>query len=123
MIRQVDVCLLEIDQHVAQVQDNATQITRVPTVVDEMVQGIRYGGSVVGPNASVFDLFQGLVSKGEFQSFRNKVGELEQFNTQQSKVLYDSYPYVRATGYCRAMARCALQGPYQDRPPLCPFRL
>ena len=91
MIRQVDVRLREIDQHVAQVQDNATQITRVATVVDEMVQGIRYGGSVVEPNASVFDLFQGLVSKGEFQFFRNKVSELEQFNTQQSKVFYDSY--------------------------------
>ena len=91
MFRQVDVRLREIDQHVAQVQDNATQITRVATVVDEMVQGIRYGGSVVEPNASAFDLFQGLVSKGGIQFFRNKVGELEQFNTQQSKVLYDSY--------------------------------
>ena len=91
MIRQVDVRLRKIDQHVAQVQDNATQITRVATVVDEIVQGIRYDGSVVEPNASVFDLFQGLVSKGEFQLFRNKVSELEEFNTQQSEVLYDSY--------------------------------
>ena len=91
MIRQVDVRLCEIDQHVAQVQNKATQITRVATVVDEMVQEIRYGGSVVEPNASVFDLFQGLVSKGKFQFFRNKVSELEQFNTQQSKVFYDSY--------------------------------
>ena len=91
MIRQVDVRLREIDQHVAQVQDNATQITRVATVVDEMVQEIRFGGSFVEPNASVFDLFQGSVSKGEFQLFCNKMSELEQFNTQQSKMLYDSY--------------------------------
>ena len=41
MIRQVDVRLREIDQHVAQVQDNATQITRVAMVVDDMVQGIQ----------------------------------------------------------------------------------
>ena len=40
MIRQVEVRLREIDQHVAQVQDNATQIRRVATVVDAMVQGI-----------------------------------------------------------------------------------
>ena len=76
MIQQVVVRLREIDPHVAQVQDNATQLTRVATVVDEMVQGIRYGGSVVEPNASVSDLFQGFVS-----IFRSKVSELEQFNT------------------------------------------
>ena len=40
MIRQVDVRLCGIHQHIAQVQDNATQISRVATVVDEMVQGI-----------------------------------------------------------------------------------
>ena len=84
MIRRADLRFREIDQHVAQVGDNATQITRVATVLDEMVQGNRYGGSVVGPNASVFDLFQGSVSKGEFQFFDNKVSELKQFNTQQS---------------------------------------
>ena len=61
------------------------------TVVDGIVQGVRYGGSVGEPIANVFDLFQGLVSKGEFQFFRNKVSELEQINTQQTKVLYDSY--------------------------------
>ena len=91
MIRRVDVRLREIDQHVAEVQDNSRQIMRVATVVDEMVQGIRYGGSVVEPNASVFDLFPGLVSNGEFPFFRTKMSELEQFNTQQTKVLYDSY--------------------------------
>ena len=91
MIRQVDVRLREIDQHVAQVQDNATQMTRVATVGDEMVQGFRHGGSVVEPNASTFDLFQRLVLKGQFEFFRNKVSQLEQFNAQQSNVLYDSY--------------------------------